>query len=494
MSGAITPTMTAALRDARYRLLVIPAMAVLWILFKCCYPYADFFTDSYTYIQAAVDHDAISYRPIGYSLFLRLVHGVSSSDTFLVTIQFLLVQSSCWVLFLFLRRHCAPGPRMQWLIAAFLVLDPLVYYISNFVSSDALFIALSLFWLTSLMQSMFAPTWRGLVIQWILLLMIFYTRYVALFYPVVASICYCWLRRDWWFRLAAMAGSVAIVVAGVLFTRGLTQAETGTPTFSAFSGWQMANNALHIYPWLPVDSAGLPAATLPLAGYVDLYFSREGPALRKDPLGSTTTYMWDRSSPLHAYFDAYRRPHSNLRQGQDSAQLAYFTAWNRVGPVFSQYGYFLLRRHPLAFGRYYLWPSAQSFFFSPLDVLSTYLDGKKEIDPIARDWFGYRKGRPRVWSATLQGRICAPFPWLSLVMMLAFGMVACAFLLKRRLRERHPVFAGCLRVAGIYLGVNICFNVFASPSVYRYQVLPLILLFIFTCCGLSLPAGGRHDR
>jgi hypothetical protein len=476
MSGAITPT-------SRYWYLVAPAMAVLWILFKCCYPYADFFTDSYTYIQAAADQDAISYRPIGYSLFLRLVHGVSRSDTFLVTIQFLLVQSSCWVLFLFLRRRCAPGSRLQLLIAAFLVLDPLVYYISNFVSSDALFLALSLFWLTALMRSIDAPTWRGLVIQWILLLMIFYTRYVALFYPVVAAICYCWLRRGWWFRLAAMAGSVAVVVAGVLYTRQLTRVETGEATFSAFSGWQMANNALHLYPWLPVDSAGLPPATLPLAGYVDLYFRMAGPAFKKAPPAATTAYMWGRSSPLHEYFDAYRRPHSFIRQGQDTAQLSYFTAWNRVAPVFSQYGYSLLRRHPMAFSRYYLWPSAQSFFFSPLDVLNTYLDGKREIDPIARDWFGYRSTRPRVCSATLQGRICAPFPWLSLLLMPAFGVVAGFFMLRRGLRYRYPAFTGCLRVAGIYLAVNFCFNVFASPSVYRYQVLPLILLFIFTCCG-----------
>lgn len=468
----------------RYLYIAFPAMVLFWILFKCCYPYPDFFTDSYTYIQAAADHDAISYRPIGYSLFLRLVHGLSRSDTVLVTIQFLLVQSSCWVMFLFLCRRCAPGPRMQGVIAAFLVLDPLVYYISNFVSSDALFIALSLCWLTSLMWSTIAPSWRGLVIQWILLVLIFNTRYVALFYPVAAAICYCWLRRDWRFRLAAMAGSVAIVVAGVVVTRELTQAETGAPTFSAFGGWQIANNALHIYPWLPVDSAGLPPATLPLAGYVDRYFSREGPILSKDPPGSTTAFIWEGTSPLHEYLDAFRRPHSKLRRGQDSAQLSYFTAWNRVAPVFSQYGYFLLRRHPLAFSRYYLLPSAQSFFFSPLDVLNNYLDGKKEIDPVARDWFGYRGGRPRVYSATLQGRICAPFPWLSLVMTVAFGMVACAFLLKRRLRDRYPAFVSCLRVVGIYLGMNICFNVFAAPSVYRYQILPLILLFIFTCCGL----------
>jgi hypothetical protein len=330
---------------------------------------------------------------------------------------------------------------------------------------------------------MFTPGWCGLVIQWILLLLIFYTRYVALFYPVVAAICYCWLRRDWWFRLAAMAGSVAIVAAGVLVTRAVTQAETGAPTFSAFSGWQMANNALHIYPWLPVDRTGLPPGTDSLAGYVDRYFLREGPGLRLHPPGATTAYMWEETSPLHEYLNDYRRRQS---------PLSYFKAWNRVAPVFSRYGYFLLERHPAAFSRYYLAPSAQSFFFSPLDVLHTYLDGKKEIDPVARDWFGYGSGRPRVFSATLQGRICAPFPWLSLVLMAAFGVVAALFAFKRELRGRHPAFTGCLRVAGIYLGVNFCFNVFASPSVYRYQVLPLILLFIFTACGLFFVYFGKQ--
>jgi hypothetical protein len=458
----------------KYWYIIFPATAILWILFKRCYPFPDFFTDSYTYIQAAADHNAISYRPIGYSLFLRLLHAVGHSDTLLVTVQFLLLQSSCWLLFATVCRSCDLGVRVQVLIAAFLVLNPLVYYISNYVSSDALFIALSLFWVTSLMRSMAAPTWRGLVIQWILLLGIFYTRYVALFYPVVAAICYCWLRRDWRFRLAAIAGSVLIIAGGVLSTRELTRAEMGTATFSGFSGWQMANNALHLYPWLPVDSVGLPPATLPLAGYVSQYFKQEGATIRKNPPGATTAYMWEQSSPLHQYFDAWRRAHS---------QLSYFTAWNRVAPVFSQYGYSVMRRHPLAFGRYYLVPSAGSFLMPPLDVFSTYLDGKKDIDPIARDWFGYREGRPWVCSATIQGRICAPFPWLSLIMTLAFVGMAGMFLLKREMRDRNPGFTRCLRVAGIYLGVNLCFNVFASPSVYRYQVLPLILLTIFTACG-----------
>ncbi|HLX67437.1 MAG TPA: hypothetical protein VKR41_10590, partial [Puia sp.] len=264
MSGAKTPAV-------RYWYIAFPAMVIGWILFKCCYPYADFFTDSYSYIQAAAVRDTVSYRPIGYSLFLRLVHRVSHSDTLLVTIQFALVQLSCWLLFATVCRRCSAGAGVRAVIMAFLVLNPLVYYISNFVSSDALFIALSLLWVTALIRSVEAPAWRGIVIQWVLLLGIFYLRYVALFYPVVAAICYCWIPRGWRYRFVAMAGSVLIVGAAVLLTREQTRMQTGAATFSAFSGWQMANNALHIYPWLPVDSTGLPPAIQPLAADVKLY-------------------------------------------------------------------------------------------------------------------------------------------------------------------------------------------------------------------------------
>jgi hypothetical protein len=232
-----------------------------------------------------------------------------------------------------------------------------------------------------------------------------------------------------------------------------------------------------------VDTVGLPPETHPLVAYVGRYFDRENAALH-DRKSATTDYMWERSSPLHQYLDDYRRQNSPLRQKTDTLRLSYFVAWNRVAPVFSRYGYFLIRRHPGAFARYYLWPNAKRFFFSPVDVLSTYLDGKKEIDPVAREWFGYSSLRPRVISATLQGRICLPFRWLSLLLNLAFALLSVIFILRRGIRDRHPVFISCWRVALIYLSLNFCFNVFATPSVYRYQILPLILLFIFTSCGL----------
>ncbi len=465
----------------RYLLIFLPAMTCSWILFKCCYPFADFFNDSYTYIQAAADRDLINYRPIGYSFFLRLVHGVSKSDTVLVTVQYVLVQSSCLALFFFLRRCCHPARWVEVLVAVFLVLDPAVYYTSNYVSSDALFIALGLFWFTLLLRLVRAPSWWGLIGQWVLLMLIFYTRYVALFYPIVAAVAFLLVRRDLIFKLTAIAGSFAVVAAGAAITRQITRAETGAPVFSAFSGWQIANNALQIYPWMPVDTSDWSSpADLELARYADRYFQRAGDDIKKNPPGATTAYMWERDLPLHQFLNDYRKSHSLLRQLPDTGRLSYFVAWNRVAPLFSQYGYSLLRRHPMAFSRYFLLPSAWTFFLPPLDEFAVYNEGKKDVDPVARDWFGYRSTRPAVRSATVQAAIFAPFPWLFLLLNLGFLLTAAVFLLRRDLCAGNPGFAVCLKLAAAYSLANACFTIFASPSVFRYQVLPLILLFIFT--------------
>ena len=247
----------------------------------------------------------------------------------------------------------------------------------------------------------------------------------------------------------------------------------------------MANNALHIYPWLPVDTAGLPSpASYELARYADRYFKRNAAVIKRNPPVATTAYMWERASPLHQYLDDYRKSHSLLRQWPDTGQLLYFNAWNRVAPVFSQYGYFLLRRHPVAFSRYYLWTSTKDFFLSPLDVFAVYNDGKSEVDLTGQDWFGYRGTRTTVRSATIQAAILAPFPWLSLLLNLLFLLTAVIFLLRRDWRARNPGFTVCLQLAAVYLLTNACFNIFATPSILRYQVLPMILLFIFTCYGL----------
>ncbi len=373
----------------------------------------------------------------------------------------------------FSARHCRLAGWAQGLLIVFMILDPTVYYISNYVSSDALFIALSLFWFTVLLQLLRRPSWPGLFLQLILLTLIFYTRYLALFYPVVAALAFLLVRRDLFFRITGIAASIMVIAAGTLYTRQLTRMQTGAPVFSAFSGWQMANNALNSYPRITPDMTDLPSpACRDLNRYVQTYFEN-----KKITTDATTAYMWESNSPLHQYLDAYKK---------NNPGLSYFVAWNRVAPVFSTYGYFLLRRYPVAFSRYYLWPSAKGFFLPPLDIFAVYNEGKSDVDSIAQQWFGYSNPRPKVVSATIQASIFASFPWFFLLLNLGFAGICILFLCSPKLRRQHAAFMPCLQLAAVYLLTNACFNIFASPSVLRYQVLPLILLFMFVAAGVGV--------
>ncbi len=116
------------------------------------------------------------------------------------------------------------------------------------------------------------------------------------------------------------------------------------------------------------------------------------------------------------------------------------------------------------------------------------------MDTVAQHWFHYTSNKPRVVSATIEGKLLAPFPWIFTGLNLLFLITGLLLLAQRRQivrveREgsgRYPFFITCLQLVAGYLLANAGFNIFASPSVFRYQVLPLILLFIFTVCGISL--------
>jgi len=454
-------------------------LAVEWIVFKCWYPFADYFNDSYDYLAAAAHRDTIGYRPIGYSLFLRLVHAMSASDTLLVTLQYILVKGACLALFLTLVRRCGLGPRTSGVLLAFVLLDPTIPYLCNFVSSDPLFVGLSLIWITVLLGLVRAPSWWRLVLQVVLLFVIFNVRYVALYYPAVASLGFLLLRKkaSAAFKVTGIVCSIGVVLIGMTWIKRLTYEETGAETFSAFGGWQIANNALHVYHVLPVDTVALPsAACAEIAVDVRNYFVRLAPSYLKQGRFVTSGYMWEHESPLHTYMDTLR-----ARQ-----HMAYFDAWNRVGPVFAEYGKFVVRRHPIAYMRYYLLNSAKSFFLTQLDAFGRYNRGDSTVDPAAVEWFQYRSSR--IWARSFKAskNIFAPWPWIILGLNSFFGIATLWYLLSRKQREANPVFTAFLVLIGTYLFVNALFSIAASPTVLRYLILPMILLFFFTIAALGI--------
>src|SRR6187399_3294416 len=119
-------------------LIALGVIMLQFIIFKQFYPHASFFQDSYTYIDAAAEGTAVSYRPIGYSWFLTLVHHISYQETLLVFIQYALLQLSGLYLYLTVIELHRPGKRISNIIFYSLLLNPLSLYVANAVSSDAL--------------------------------------------------------------------------------------------------------------------------------------------------------------------------------------------------------------------------------------------------------------------------------------------------------------------------------------------------------------------
>ena len=92
----------------------------------------------------------------------------------------------------------------------------------------------------------------------------------------------------------------------------------------------------------------------------------------------------------------------------------------------------------------------------------------------------------RAWSFTGQKLLLAPWPWIELCLNFAFVITTLWYLSSRKRREANLVFMGSLELTAAYLLSNAVFCIAASPSVFRYQILPIILLFFFTVATLGI--------
>lgn len=438
-------------------------------MFKICYPFADYFMDSYTYLIAALRHSLISFRPIGYSRFLEMIHVFTTSDTAVVFIQYIIIQTGSLFFFFTLLHFFNPGKLVSRVLFIFLIFNPVTLYISNYILSDALFIGLSLYWITLLIRIIVRPQWYGVVVQAILLFLIFELRFAALYYPVVLIVALIICRWSWWFKGAAIALSVLPIIFEMHHIRSVTYKETGTAVFSAFSGWQIANNALHMYPYIKVANADLPSpACKELDSIVKKYFETI-PAPELSGNKATTDYMWSNESPLKKYL-YFKKKQKDI----------YFNAWNAVSPTLSDYSYSLIKKHPVAFTRYYLWPSAITYLLPPVESLNTYNEGKDSVDEVAREWFRYKTPRVKAVSKNFQHLLLWPYTYLFFVVNIVFCGLWIVSLIKQRKMVITPRFGNTIVFIGIFWLVHAGFSSFSTPAVYRYQQFALIILLAFS--------------
>jgi hypothetical protein len=309
--------------DRPYLLSAIGASIVQIFLFKMAYPFPDFISDSYNYIESAALHLNVNLWPIGYAKFLWFIHKINYSDTFLVCVQYFLLQAALGYLFFFIRWFFSPSVITTRLLFIFLLVNPFSLYISNAVLSDSIFTALSVIWLVQLIRQLVWPDIRNVFVMALVVGIAFTLRYTAIYYPFITGLALLLSKNKHWVKWAGTLAPLIFMIPFYLFTKAETKKVTGTAEFSVFGGWQLANNALYMYNHIQLDPNDLPQGTRGLDSMVRRYYKVMPAAWFNFDDFPGTFFIKHADAPLKQYM---------LRHFRKELDSNSFLGWGKVSP------------------------------------------------------------------------------------------------------------------------------------------------------------------
>jgi protoporphyrinogen oxidase len=452
----------------------ITAFAVFviqFILFKIRYPFANYMPDSYYYLEAAATNADVNIWPVAYSKFLRLISVFTHSDKIVVGIQYFFMQVSALTFLFTLFYFLKPGLVVRNILLVFFLLDPAILYISNYISADSLFIGLSFLWLTSLLWIIYQPKPWQVFAQAVLLLACFTVRYNAIYYPLIAATAFLISRYRWFWKLSGIGLGTAFVMLSVLFTSTKMKDLTGQRQFSAFGGWQLANNALYMYETIPAKERGLvPERFARLESMVRQHMDTLNRVkLTAEDTVSAHFYLWSPKGPLVQYM---------VREWKKDTVTSAFKRWATEGPLYSDYALYLIRKYPIPFVKSFLLQNAVKYAVPPVEFLQVYNMGQDSVAPIAKEWFNYKtqkvsnknKIANRIGIMEGDGVVATIINVFFLICLVGIA------LFNGYRQSGSPLPKILLLVLTLWL-LNTCFSIFASPVVIRYQIFPVLVAF-----------------
>lgn len=452
----------------------IPGMILLFTLYKIIYPYPDMYFDSWHYILLARNSQFMTVWPIGYSLFLRTLHFITPNPLLLVIVQYLLLQVCSFYLLFTLFYAFHPPQWVRITLVAFLAVNPLYLYLANLVSSDILFTALSLLWFTILIRMLLDAKYWHVLLQGPLLAYLFMIRYQAAWYPLLMLLV-LWLSEVTWLWKIISAGIAFFLIGWIVqTTKRSNERAYGIHQFSAQSGWILANNAMYMYPHIAHDSTFFKGDTLQhIDNRVQRILAAQG-LFRKNytPVDGPKFMIGDGVMWYYLLEEIGKNPGKNE-----------FWVYNHYGPHWQQYGWQLIKAHPVQYTRYFLLPNTLGYLCPMLEQFDTYYMGWTELPPYVQEWF--RLKETKVYTRWTRGSFYSL--WL-FQPLFALINVCLLFMGVNIIRQKkyllfHPVQRMIAGLLALTFSGNACFLIITAPVMLRYQATAIavgvILVILF---------------
>lgn len=456
-------------REQKIELLAVWVLfAVIGVVFYILYPFPFTFPDSGSYVMSASEGMFNVYRPTGYSTYLSIVNFFGKSTALLFVVSYLL--SALSMMFLLFSAKYLMGIR-KWFfrtLCLFAVFSPRIIFSTNFIMSDGLFNTLTMLFLATALWMVYSRSIWMLAAHLLTFIALYQTRYSGMSYiPVSVITIYLSYRSASWAKRSIALLPLVVFVFLFTSTKSKYVQQTGVNTFSAFSGWQLINNASVLFP----EAKELPLNEFPREMHVLHQFLCSVPdSVYRAEYTLTTKYMWDNDKPYKIYMMHYMQ----------SARIPYSDAWVRTGKLYGDYAGKLISQYPGRYFTRFIWPSFKSNFV----CRSMY---EEEIvfnnEPLYRDFFGitvdnYEHKNHLFASVMPVRKVMNWLYWIGL------GLAAILFLATiSRSRMRDPEWQ-CAALMFLFLILYFGASVVASPNTTWRYTMPMFvpsLVFMFHC-------------
>lgn len=463
-------------REIRAELILTSLLTILTTVFLLwLYPFPNTYADTGAYITVAQTGLIGNFRPPGYSWFMAGAHYLNPNPNVLVSLQTALYFFSSLFFYLTARFFFDRGHRLMWKIF-FLVfmLSPTSIYLCSFVISDALFITLTNLWLATIL--LIVGTRRLSAVLWntLLLLLLLQVRYIALFYPLitVGALFIAYFKRHKLRFVALSALQTAVFLGVIAFTTYQTEKNIGVRVFSGFSGWQKANNAMHVLPHINLQPKDIKDPELRKLHAFMIAHNPVELYPRKDSV--VVTYLW---SPLTG-------PKKLMYRIWGNGNKSYLHYWHKTSIPLGKWGDYIISSYPGLFLKHYIRPNFLFLFQMSNEALFIWPPPSKQI----RDWFACSNCAVAPRYSFFHHFLAATASKSFNILWLLFAGTVLMLPFRSRLRCTSTQYHMLLLVS-FFSATYVIMSVYASPIVLRYllvirhslMLLPfLILINIFS--------------
>jgi hypothetical protein len=458
-------------REQRMDWAIIGGLFVAILIFlKIYYPYPQTESDSGNYILSAVTGKINGYRPYGYSALLSFFHGISPDVKFVVTWQWFMTFMSVSFFLFTIKFIFRSLPKVAfYILCVTCILNPSMIYMNAYMMSDSPFISLTLLYLTTCIWIIYNGSRIAIISSLILLWWCLDVRYIGLFYPIFSAAAIVWAlwKRFKWVSLAGGLVPLLLLYLYVSSASSKMNEEFGIDTFSAFGGWQKANNGVAVLPYVKVDTNEITDPQVKaihkiVRQFPDSFFAT------KDIM--ELDFMWVRDHPgkrcLYEYIQQTGTP--------------YTKAWVYLGTQMGLYGDFLQSHYRAEYFKHFLLPNF--FFLFKVYDIEEYKEfnadaNMKALFTTDRDHYQYS----REWFRPLTPirKVCDLLMWILLTISVIGGLI----MLKRLNWSTEQKLIVALFV--IFIGAFCGASTIAAPIMnFRYmmtilyQELAVIILVI----------------